>query len=362
MLKCRILACIAMETHRAKTEGDVRLDPLREWLAGALPAPMTALEPASFDASFRRYFRVTLADAVAVPDRSERAHTLIAMDAPPPQEDCRPYIAVAKLLAAAGVHAPAILAMDLERGFLLLTDLGARTYLEALDAESAPALYGDALAALVRWQLASRDGALPPYDETLLRRELDLFADWYVARHLGIALTPAQKSTLDEAFRKILDNNLAQARVFVHRDYHSRNLMVSEPNPGVLDFQGAVCGPISYDLVSLLRDAYIEWDEERQIDWAIRYWEKARGAGLPVGGDFADFWRDFEWMGVQRQLKVLGIFARLYYRDGKDAYLREMPRVMRYLRGACARYRDLASLLRLLDGLEQRQSVAGYTF
>jgi aminoglycoside/choline kinase family phosphotransferase len=351
-----------METHRANTEGDVRLDALREWLASALPAPMTALEPASFDASFRRYFRITLADAVAVPDRSERARTLIAMDAPPSQEDCRPYVAAAKLLAAAGVHVPAILAMDLERGFLLLTDLGTRTYLEALDATSAPALYRDALAALVRWQQASRDGALPTYDETLLRRELDLFPDWYVAKHLGIALTPAQKATLDKVFRKILDNNLGQDRVFVHRDYHSRNLMVSEPNPGVLDFQGAVYGPITYDLVSLLRDAYIEWDEERQIDWAIRYWEKARAERLPGGGAFADFWRDFEWMGVQRHLKVLGIFARLYHRDGKEAYLKDMPRVMRYLRGACGRYRELTSLLRLLDELEQRQSVAGHTF
>jgi N-acetylmuramate 1-kinase len=362
MLKCRILACIAMETHRAKSEGDVRLDTLRDWLADASPAPMTSLEPASFDASFRRYFRVTLANAVTVPGRSESARTLIAMDAPPPQEDCRPYIAAANLLVAADVHAPAVLAKDLERGFLLLTDLGTRTYLEALDAGSAPELYADALAALLRWQLASRDGALPPYDEALLRRELDLFPDWYVARHLGIALTPAQESTLDKVFRKILDNNLAQRCVFVHRDYHSRNLMVSEPNPGVLDFQDAVFGPITYDLVSLLRDAYIEWDEERQIDWAIRYWERARAAGLPVGSSFPDFWRDFEWMGVQRQLKVLGIFARLYYRDGKDAYLKEMPRVMRYLRGACARYRELTSLLRLLDGLEQRQSVAGYTF
>ncbi len=352
-----------METNRANADtADGRLDALRVWLAGAIPAPVIAVEPASFDASFRRYFRVTLAAAIAVPNRGERARTLIAMDAPPPQEDCRPYVAAAKLLVAAGVHAPEVLAMDFEQGFLLLTDLGTSTYLDALDATSAPALYGDASAALVRWQLASRDGVLPRYDETLLRRELDLFPDWYVAKHLGATLTAAQKATLDKAFRKILDNNLAQATVFVHRDYHSRNLMVTEPNPGVLDFQGAVYGPITYDLVSLLRDAYIEWDEERQIDWAVRYWEKARGARLPVGEDFAGFWRDFEWMGVQRQLKVLGIFARLHHRDGKDGYLKEMPRVMRYLRGACARYRELGPLLRLIDELQQRQPVAGYTF
>ena len=351
------------QPHGANREAaDGRLDTLRAWLTGVLPMPMTAIEPASVDASFRRYFRVTLAGSFAVPDRSERASTLIAMDAPPPHEDCRPYVAVAKLLVAAGVHAPVVLAMDLQRGFLLLTDLGTRMYVDALGATTAPALYGDASAALVRWQLASRDDALPRYDEALLKRELDLFPDWYVAKHLGVALTVGQRATLDRAFCAILDNNLAQPRVFVHRDYHSRNLMVSEPNPGVLDFQDAVYGPITYDLVSLLRDAYIEWDEEQQIDWAVRYWQKARAAALPVGDDFAGFWRDFEWMGVQRQLKVLGIFARLFHRDGKDGYLKEMPRVMRYLRGACARYREFGSLLRLLDELEQRQPVAGYTF
>ena len=214
----------------------------------------------------------------------------------------------------------------------------------------------------MRWQLASREGVLPRYDEALLRRELDLFPEWYVGKHLGATLTAAQKATLDKAFRTILDNNLAQPTVFVHRDYHSRNLMVSEPNPGILDFQGAVCGPVTYDLVSLLRDAYVEWDEERQIDWAVRYLETARAARLPVGEDFSAFWRDFESMGVQRQLKVLGIFARLHHRDGKDGYLKEMPRVMRYVRGACARYRELLPLLRVLDELQQRQSVTGLTF
>ncbi len=339
-----------------------RLDALRAWLADVLPQPMTAIAPASVDASFRRYFRVWLPEAIAVPAQSERACTLIAMDAPPSREDCRPYVAVAKLLLAAGVHAPAVLAKDLEQGFLLLTDLGTRMYLDALDEATAPALYGDASAALVRWQLASRDGQLRPYDEALLRGELDLFPDWYVARHLGVALNIAQKAVLDRAFRCILDNNLAQPRVFVHRDYHSRNLMVVAPNPGVLDFQDAVYGPVTYDLVSLLRDAYIDWDEEHQIDWTVRHWQRARDAGLPVGGDFAAFWRDFEWMGVQRQLKVLGIFARLFHRDGKDGYLKEMPRVMGYLRAACARYRELVPLLRLLDELEQRQPVAGFTF
>ena len=173
-----------------------------------------------------------------------------------------------------------------------------------------------------------------------------------MAKHLARSLSPAQAQTVGHAFRLILDNNLAQSRVFVHRDYHSRNLMVSDPNPGVLDFQDAVAGPITYDLVSLLRDAYIDWDEERQIDWAVRYWERARTRGLPVAAEFSSFWRDFEWMGVQRQLKVLGIFARLYHRDGKGAYLDEMPRVMRYLRRACERYRALGPLLAVIDELE----------
>ena len=273
------------------------------------------------------------------------------MDAPPAREDCRPFMHVADLLRRAGVHAPRVLEADLARGFLLLTDLGTATYASTLDAASAPALYADAIDALVRWQRASREGELPPYDEALLRRELALFPDWYVARHLGRMLAPAQRAALDAMFDVVVANNLAQPRVFVHRDYHSRNLMLTAPNPGVLDFQDAVYGPITYDLVSLLRDAYVEWNEERQLDWAIRYWERARRERLPVDGDFTLFWRDFEWMGVQRQLKVLGIFARLNARDGKSAYVADMPLVMRYLRRACARYRELDPLAALLDAL-----------
>ena len=338
---------------------DSRLAALADWLAEVLAPRRFALAPASADASFRRYFRATLNEPHALaPD----ATTLIAMDAPPPMENCRPFVHVASLLRAAGVHAPQVLAQDLERGFLLLTDLGTRTYLAALDAASAPRLYLDALDALVRFQSSSRDDVLPPYDEPLLRRELDLFPDWYVARHLRHTLAADERQTLDRVFALVLANNLAQPRVFVHRDYHSRNLMVSAPNPGVLDFQDAVYGPVTYDLVSLLRDAYIEWDEERQIDWAVRYWEKARAADLPVNGDFGAFWRDFEWMGVQRQLKVLGIFARLHHRDGKAGYLQDMPLVMRYLRGACGRYRELSPLLALLDALEDRAPAIGCAF
>ncbi|MBK7742517.1 MAG: phosphotransferase [Betaproteobacteria bacterium] len=334
---------------------DARLDLLTAWTSDRLGTRSFAIAPASADASFRRYFRVVTDGAHALAPR----RTLIVMDAPPPMEDCRPFVHIAGLLDGAGVHAPRVFAADLERGFLLLSDLGERTYLGALDEASAPALYADAIDALILWQRATRDGELPPYDEALLARELALFPDWYVARHLGRPLAPAQAATLRAVFRLVLDNNLAQPRVFVHRDYHSRNLMVCERNPGVLDFQDAVTGPLTYDLVSLLRDAYVGWDEERQLDWAVRYWERARRAGLPVNADFGDFWRDFEWMGVQRQLKVLGIFARLCHRDGKRGYVDDMPRVMAYLRRACERYRALAPLARLLEELEDRAPAVG---
>jgi len=364
MLKCAHSTCLAGPSFLAprRMTSDVRFDALCEWLGRVLPAPMLSIEPASADASFRRYFRITLAVEHSMTDGGAAVRTLIAMDAPPSHEDCRPFVAVARMLADARVHSPAVFAEALDEGFLLLSDLGTHHYLSALTEASAPALYGDACAALIRWQLASKHCSLPPYDEALLRRELDLFPDWYIARHVGVTLDPAQRDILSTMFRRILDNNLAQARVYVHRDYHSRNLMVSDPNPGVLDFQDAVYGPITYDLVSLLRDAYVDWDEALQIDWAARYWQLARAADLPVRSDFGAFWRDFEWMGVQRQLKVLGIFARLYHRDGKDAYLKEMPRVMRYLRDASSRYDELSPLLRLLDLLEARQPAIGYSF
>ena len=301
--------------------------------------PLYSLAPASADASFRRYFRAVL-DGAWSGAPGERS--LIVMDAPPAHEDCRPFIHVAQLLAAAGVHAPRVVASDVERGFLLLTDLGTTTFASALDAASAPHLYGDAIDALVRWQRASREHELPTYDDALLRRELALFPDWYVARHLGHPLSPAERDALERTFALLLANNLAQPRVFVHRDYHSRNLMVSAPNPGVLDFQDAVYGPITYDLVSLLRDAYVEWDEELQLDWAIRYWERARAEALPVRADFADFWRDFEWMGVQ-------------HRDGKSRYVEDMPRVLRYVQRAAARYRELDALSALLDTLARSE-------
>lgn len=330
-----------------------RTQALRHWIGQQFPGRDFSLAPASADASFRRYFRVSFEDG---------APSRIVMDAPPAHEDCRPYLHVARLFAAAGAHVPEVFATDLEQGFLLLSDLGDTTYLSALNAGNAPALYADALDALIRIQQASRPGVLPEYDCALLARELDLFPEWYVGRHLGHTLSEAEDAALRQCFERILAVNLAEPRVFVHRDYHSRNLMVTRPNPGVLDFQDAVYGPVTYDLVSLFKDAYVEWDEGLTLDWLIRYWEKARRAGLPVHPDFAAFHRDYEWMGVQRHVKVLGIFARLWHRDGKDGYLADMPRVARYLRRACERYRDLAPLARLLDDLEGRCAHVGYTF
>ena len=323
-----------------------RLQALQHWAAQQLGGEALDIAPASADASFRRYFRVASIEGGA------KGRDYIVMDAPPAHEDCRPFIAVAKLFGDAGVHVPQVRAADLEQGFLLLTDLGNTTYLSALNENSARELYLAANDALIRIQQASRPGVLPEYDRALLTRELMLFPEWYVAKHLGVTLSETQSAHLHTVFERLLANNLDQPQVYVHRDWHSRNLMVSDPNPGILDFQDAVYGPITYDLASIYRDAYIEWDEEHQLDWVIRYWEKARAAGLPVRADFGDFWRDFEWMGAQRHIKVLGIFARLYHRDGKDGYLKDMPLVMRYLRKVCERYIELKPLFHLLEELE----------
>jgi len=335
---------------------DDRFRALDAWLRTALAGASFRLERASTDASFRRYFRVFLDDA------SREPRTLIAMDAPPERENSAAFVHVAGLLRDAGLNAPEIFAYDLALGFLLVTDLGTTSYLSALDDSSATRLFGDATTALVQWQRASREGALPAYDEALLRREAALFADWYIARHLGIELTTGQKASLAEVVDRVIARNLAEPRVFVHRDYMPRNLMVTEPNPGILDFQDAVMGPISYDVACLFRDAFVSWEEDRVLDGTIRYWEKARAAGLPVRADFADFWKDVEWMGVQRHLKVAGIFARLAHRDGKTAYVQDTPRFVAYLRHAASRYRELGPLGRLLDELEGAKPRAGYTF
>jgi N-acetylmuramate 1-kinase len=330
-----------------------RLAQLHSWLAQRRPGPAFTIQPASADASFRRYFRVLFEGDPT---------SLIVMDAPPAHEDCRPYVHVAQLFGAAGAHVPAVLDQDLEQGFLLLSDLGSTTYLDALTPENAHHLYAEALGSLIAIQRASRPGQLPDYDRALLLRELELFPVWYLGRHKGVQLSDGEADILYAAFETILAVNLAEPQVFVHRDFHSRNLMVSAPNPGVLDFQDAVYGPITYDLASLFKDAYIRWDEEFVLDLLARYWETARKLGLPVRPDFGDFHRDYEWMGVQRHLKVLGIFARLYHRDGKENYLKDLPLVMDYLRKTCERYRELGPLLKLLDAVEGRQADVGYTF
>jgi N-acetylmuramate 1-kinase len=350
---------------------DNRLSQLSDWLgshAARHALRPDTLRPASDDASFRRYFRIDCQASAA------RA-SVIAMDAPPPMEDCRPFVQAADVLARAGVTVPTVIEADLERGFLLLSDFGTTTYLDVLDADTAPRLYRDASRMLVTLQQASRAGVFPEYDHALLMREALLYPEWYVARHKGVTLDDDDRRVLNESLELIVRANLAQPKVFVHRDYHSRNLMVladslmappgvaaGPANPGVLDFQDAVHGPITYDLVSLLRDAYIAWDEEQVIDWAVRYWEQARAAQLPVAADFADFYRDFEWMGLQRHLKVLGIFARLHHRDGKDRYLADLPRVMAYVTAVAQRYIALNPLARLLDRIEERSVQAGYTF
>lgn len=338
---------------------DVRLEALGQWLAtlaSRRSIDVDSLVPASADASFRRYFRVKTGTGTA-----------IVMDAPPDREDSTAFVKVAGLMAEAGVHAPQVLEQDLAQGFLLLTDLGTRTYLSVLDPAdpvAASPLMSDAIDALIAWQSSSRPGVLPPYDDTLLRRELALFPDWYVNRHRGITLDDAQAKVLADAFDAIVANNLAEAHTFVHRDYMPRNLMVGPAgaNPGVLDFQDAVYGPISYDVASLFKDAFLSWDEEPILDWTVRYWERARKAGLPVPSDFGQFYRDVEWMGLQRHLKVLGIFARINYRDGKPHYLADTPRFIGYVRATADRYRALGPLLKLMDAIEGRVVEVGYTF
>lgn len=305
-----------------------------------LPAHEVQFAPASSDASFRRYFRL-----------SHGARSWVVMDAPPAQEDCRPFIRIAVLVRAAGLNGPAVLAEDLAEGFLLLSDLGRQTFLHVIDDDNADALFGDAIAALVRWQQSSREGVLPPYEAALLARELALFPDWYVARHLGKSFSAQQQAWWDTTCTLLIERALAQPRVFVHRDYMPRNLMVSTPSPGILDFQDAVYGPICYDVVSLFKDAFRSWPAERVAGWRKQYWQAAREAGLPVA-DEASFNRDFDLMGLQRHLKVLGIFARIRYRDGKPAYLADTPRFIRYVREVVDGDAELAPLALLFDSLE----------
>ena len=312
----------------------------------------SSLRLASADASFRRYFRI---DSCKAPfDEGKMPDSFIIMDAPPDKENCQPFVKIASLMQAAGIHAPQVLAWDEPQGFMLLTDLGAQTMMQVINRDDPQAnlpLYLQAVDALIAWQLSSKPDVLPPYDEALLLRELALFPEWYITQHKGVQIDDAMRFTLDNSFKQIIAANLSQPNVFVHRDFMPRNLMVGD-RLGVLDFQDAVYGPITYDIASLMRDAFLSWDEDFCLDVTIRYWEKARKAGLPVGTDFGEFYRAVEWMGLQRHLKVAGIFARLTLRDGKPQYLADTPRFITYIRTTCARYRELKPLLRLVDKLE----------
>jgi hypothetical protein len=318
---------------------------------------------ASADASFRRYLRV---DTTAGASR-------IIMDAPPDKENCQPFVHVAGLMEEASLKAPEVLAWDEANGFMLLSDLGNQTMMQVINPDAPPplALYLDAVETLVQWQKASREGVLPPYDRALLLRELELFPQWYIAQHRQVTLDAAQSKVLDEAFEKIIANNLSWPSVYVHRDFMPRNLMVdanaetgapSATRLGVLDFQDAVYGPITYDIASLMRDAFLSWEEDFCLDVTIRYWEKARKAGLPVGDDFGEFYKGVEWMGLQRHLKVAGIFARLTLRDGKPKYLADTPRFIAYIRATCGRYMELKPLLRLVEKIDGIEVPTAFSF
>ncbi len=330
------------------------------WLAHIAPRhglQAQTLCAASADASFRRYLRIQASSG-----------SRIIMDAPPPQENVRPFVHVAGLIQEAGLHAAQVLEADEEQGFLLLTDLGDRLYLEALTSatpEQADTLMRAAMSALIQFQLKVPAASLPPFDEALLASELALFPEWCVQREFGITWTPIEHERWQRTHRLLIDSALAQPQVAVHADWMPRNLMVSPDaalNPGILDFQDAVCGPISYDLASLLRDAFISHSEEQELDWAVRWWQQARAAGLPVDADFGEFWRALEWMGLQRHLKVLGIFCRLRHRDGKPRYAQDLPRFFGYATRVASRYVPLKPLLRLLEPMSGQTVSAGYTF
>jgi aminoglycoside/choline kinase family phosphotransferase len=394
----------------------------RQWLDRVGPQhglqPET-LRPASADASFRRYLRIDVAPtlgtgvsslppegavspwggpvATRVAPMLGTGASLIIMDAPPDKENCKPFVHVARLMQDAGLLVPRVLAWDEAQGFMLLDDLGHQTMIEVVnpdDPASNQPLYLRAVDALIAWQLASRPGVLPPYDEALLTREIALFPDWYLARHRGVTLEGSARQTLDDAFKLIISRNLASPSVYVHRDFMPRNLMMPreiaptlgtgvsslppegaaspwggpaatrapESRLGVLDFQDAVYGPITYDIASLMRDAFLSWDEEFVLDITVRYWEKATKAGLPVDRDFGEFYRAVEWMGLQRHLKVAGIFARLTLRDGKPKYLADTPRFLAYIRATAHRYRELGPLLKLVDEIEGTEAATGYAF
>lgn len=333
-------------------EQDLRLQQLEVWLDEQLPilfnaqdwgpVPPATLTAASSDASFRRYFRW-----------EGGAHTFVVMDAPPPQENCKPFVDIAHLLAKSGINVPKIYAEDLPRGFLLLNDLGTKTYLDVIDGENADQLFADAIDALLAFQQLPMDAPLPSYDLALLRRELELFPEWYVRRHLGIDLDAEQQALWQRASQQLIDSALAQPKVLVHRDYMPRNLMISEPSPGVLDFQDAVYGPVTYDITCLFKDAFLSWPQARVREWQRGYWQRAGQLGIPVQDDFEEFLRASDLMGVQRHLKVIGIFSRICHRDGKPRYLADVPRFFAYIEAVLADRPELSDLGELLASLRE---------
>lgn len=324
---------------------DKRKQQLVEWLQQLNIKP-SSVEPASADASFRRYFRI-----------STGAETYVVMDAPPAQEDTRPFINIARKFRRIGLNVPEIIEQDTENGFLLLGDLGNRTYLNELNVGNVERLYGDAMGALIVLQVGTYDEPdfLPAYSKQLLLDEMALFRDWLLLRHLGLSLTDEQERLLEDSFELLVNNALQQPLVWVHRDYHSRNLMRTDRhNPGILDFQDAVSGPVTYDLVSLLKDCYIEWPREQVVSWVKGYHQLALDSGLQLTGDDEEFLRWFDLMGIQRHLKASGIFARLYHRDGKSGYLADIPRTLGYLTKLQNLYPEIVSLVKLVQSLSMK--------
>jgi aminoglycoside/choline kinase family phosphotransferase len=333
---------------------DSRQQQLEQWLRPYIGGDLSGVAAGS-DAGFRRYFRY-----------QHKGHSLIAMDAPPATEDCRPFVMVAELLAKAGVLVPDIIAADVERGFLLLSDLGGSTYLQRMQQadftlDLAEPLFAEAIEALIKFQQLSKPDCLPDYDEPLLRREMELFPEWYLQRHLGLVMERPLRDILDRLFTQLCEQVLSQHKVFVHRDYMPRNLMINDRDDkgvGVLDFQDAVYGPISYDVACLFKDAFISWPEHKVEQWLQQYWQQAVAVGLPVPPSFSDFQRDCDYMGAQRHLKVIGIFARICHRDGKSHYLSDVPRFFAYLQLVASRRSELTALAELLDYLDQKAKPA----
>jgi N-acetylmuramate 1-kinase len=328
---------------------------LQTWISQQLNLPLSAvnLEAASADASFRHYYRLHIESLSPIGGSKPglKGKTIIVMDASAEKASCGPFMRIANLLENGGLHVPKILGAAPERGWLLLSDLGTQTYLDVLNADNADALFDAAIDALIAQQAIACPEDFPQYDVALLRRELELFPDWYLQKHLRIEIDAALRAELSTVFDLLIEQILRQPRVFVHRDFMPRNLMISSPLPGILDFQDAVCGPLAYDPICLFKDAFISWPETRVENWLRSYWQRARAAQLPVPGLFDDFYRDCDFIGTQRHLKVIGIFARICHRDGKPKYVGDAPRFFNYLRGACERRSEFAPLAVLLDKL-----------